>query len=864
MSLDELKQQRTSTKKNITRIKNIIDASLRPGGKVLSVAEYKCRLGILESYFKQILSIQTDIERLDSEDGGRADLEELYVTTKLVIQSQLAEDNNVSFSDTTCVVQSSSKLPPLKLPTFDGKYSNYQNFITSFKQIIDHEFNLTNIEKFNHLRNCLQGQALETVNAFQVTNENYPKALERLKVRYDNKPLIFLEGINSLFDLPAVMKPNGIQLRSLIDKASAIYGSLTSLGNDRQISQAMLIYLILQKSDEQTNKRWKESLDFRTLPSWEDFIAVLERHCQYLESLDNPHGSTSPAQGFNKHSTPKSCSTISCQFCFNNNHKIFNCERFKSLNITQRFDHAKKIGLCINCLSKGHQVANCSSSHRCKVCARQHHSLLHRGSPSGQPTTTQLFPTQEAAVHTHMNNSSLDNVILATAKIFVRDSTGSYRLGTALLDSCSQANFITDNFSQRLLLPRNKQNIEIQSIGSSSTNIKFKTSTNFKSQVTGFELPLTFCITSHIAYQPDPEINISTWNIPKNIVLADDEFNIPKKIDMLLGTETFFSLLSVDQIHLGSNLPILQKTLLGWIVSGRYNTGSNNISKPSCLFLANESLDAKLEKLWKLEEVTTIPEPWTREQQICDNLYNTTVARRPCGRIVVKLPFKDDPTCLGESYTTALRRFNAQERRLAKSPQLTEQYVEFMNDYESLGHMSIVRNPNLSEPHYFIPHHCVLKPTSTTTRLRVVFDASCRTTSQKSLNDIQMVGPTIQCELFMLFLRFRFNRFALTADIVKMYRQILMHEDDRKFQYILWRSSPTEKIRTYQLNTVTYGMAAAPYLAIRSLLYLAEQHSKQFPIGAKIVKSSFYVDDLLCGADSLTELSQIRQEVTQL
>ncbi|XP_018794005.1 PREDICTED: uncharacterized protein LOC108972032 [Bactrocera latifrons] len=181
------------------------------------------------------------------------------------------------------------------------------------------------------------------------------------------------------------------------------------------------------------------------------------------------------------------------------------------------------------------------------------------------------------------------------------------------------------------------------------------------------------------------------------------------------------------------------QSAISWIVSGRYNTGSNNMSKRSCLFLANESLDAKLERLWKLEEVTTIPEPGTREQKICEHLCNSTMSRRPCGRIVVKLPFKDDPTCLGESYTTALRRFSAQDRRLAKSPQLTEQYVEFMNDYESLGHMSIVKNTNLSEPHYFIPHHCVLKPTSTTTKLRVIFDASCRTTSQKSLNDIQMV-----------------------------------------------------------------------------------------------------------------------------
>ncbi|XP_039968357.1 uncharacterized protein LOC120780135 [Bactrocera tryoni] len=225
--------------------------------------------------------------------------------------------------------------------------------------------------------------------------------------------------------------------------------------------------------------------------------------------------------------------------------------------------------------------------------------------------------------------------------------------------------------------------------------------------------------------RPDPEINISTWNIPNTIVLAGDEFHIPKKIDTLLDTETFFSLQSVGQIHLGSNLPILEKTLLGWSVSRRYNTGRNNISKPSCLFLAIEYLDGKFKKLWKLEEVVTIPEAWTREQQICDHLYNATVSRRPCDRIVVKLPFKDDQTCLDESYTTALGPFNAQERRLAKSPQLTAQSVEFRNDYESLGHMSIVKNPNLSEPHYFIPHHYILKPTSTTTKLRVVFDASC-------------------------------------------------------------------------------------------------------------------------------------------
>ncbi|XP_067622000.1 uncharacterized protein [Eurosta solidaginis] len=490
------------------------------------------------------------------------------------------------------------------------------------------------------------------------------------------------------------------------------------------------------------------------------------------------------------------------------------------------------MGLCINCLSKGHQLSNCASTHKCKICSRQHHSLLHRGTTS-ESSTTNL----SSAVHTHMDNTFSDHIILATAMVLVRDASGNYRFGRALLDSCSQVNFITDELSQKLMLPRSKHNIEIQSIGESSTNIKYKTSTNIKSQATGFELPLTFCITSHIAYQPEPELDISFWHIPSNIVLADNQFNHKtKKIDLLLGTESFFSLLSVGQIKLDSDLPILQKTLLGWIVSGRYRSSSVPFNT-NCLLACEESIDSKLEKLWQIEEVSTKVDVWTREQHTCEKLYNDTVTRNSSDRIIVKIPFKDDPAYIGESYTTALRRFISLERRLERSPNLKSQYVAFMDEYQSLGHMEVVPYPNLNEPHYYIPHHCVLKPNSTSTKLRVVFDASCRTSTQKSINDLQMVGPTIQSELVILLLRFRLHRFALTADIVKMYRQ---------------------------LNTVTYGMASAPYLAIRSLNYLADLYQSNFVIGSNIVKSSFYVDDLLCVADSIAELSRIQDEVTEL
>ncbi|XP_037930495.1 uncharacterized protein LOC119665299 [Teleopsis dalmanni] len=694
-----------------------------------------------------------------------------------------------------------------------------------------------------------------------------------------------MENVSALFDLPGTSKPEGDKLRSLIDTASAIYSSLLSLGSERDISQAMLIHIVMQKCDEGTRRKWKESLDFKRLPCWNDCSAVLERHCQYLQSLDKTSSCVSDVHTNDKLSKIKkshkdyafSCTKSSCIFCSSANHKLNGCERFKSLSTAQRFDTVKRFTLCINCLSKGHQRSNCPSTYRCKICSDQHHTLLHRSNtfnattpfnsvhPTPQSSMVSAVATtsRDAVTHTHLEKSSTSNVILATALVLIQDASGCYQLGRALLDSCSQVNFITNDFAQKLRIPMAKHNIEINSIGNSSTRITSKVSTTIKSRFTAFQLPLTFCITSHIAYQPDSEINISTWNIPPNINLADEQFYKSTRIDLLLGTESFFSVLSVGQIKLGLGLPTLQKTILGWIVSGRYDV-SQCVNNSTCLLSSIDSVEEKLERLWKLEEVSITPHAWTSEQQVCDRLFSETVCRTDAGRVMVRLPFKDNPQCLGSSYGTALRRLIAQEKRLSRSPELKTQYVAFMEEYQNLGHMIEVKDPNIDEPHYYIPHHCVLKPTSTSTKLRVVFDASCRTSSQKSLNDILMIEPTLQTELFILLLRFRLFRFALTADIVKMYRQILIDPEDRKFQYILWRSSPSTNIRTFQLNTVTYGTAAAPHLAIRCLLYIAHQYVNQFKISAEVIKSSFYVDDLLHGADSLSELHQIRYELEEL
>ncbi|XP_070854972.1 uncharacterized protein [Drosophila suzukii] len=136
--------------------------------------------------------------------------------------------------------------------------------------------------------------------------------------------------------------------------------------------------------------------------------------------------------------------------------------------------------------------------------------------------------------------------------------------------------------------------------------------------------------------------------------------------------------------------------------------------------------------------------------------------------------------------------------------------------------MSFTDNKIPDSPHYFIPYQCVLRPQSTSSKLRVVFDASSRTSTQVALNDILFVGPTVQEELYSVLLRFRLHKFAPAADVKKMYRQVLFDEADQNFQIIVWRRDPSESLKIFKLNTVTYGTSQAPYLVIRSLMRLGE------------------------------------------
>ncbi|XP_062533994.1 uncharacterized protein LOC134203021 [Armigeres subalbatus] len=406
--------------------------------------------------------------------------------------------------------------------------------------------------------------------------------------------------------------------------------------------------------------------------------------------------------------------------------------------------------LCRNCLRKGHQVRECPSSSTCRKCKGRHHTQLCHGGKSvsvnsrteesstpniaSVPVVEEIPRNSTAAIPEHVSCTSSGvqrkSVLLATAVVIIIDDNGVEHVARALLDSGSECSFMTESLAQQLNAKRTEINIPIAGIGQSSTNARSKLKSTVRSRFGNFSTAVEFLVLPKVTVNlPSISIDVSSWEIPHGIKLADPSFYNTRPVQLVLGADIFFDLFGVSgRIQLGESLPNLVNSVLGWIVSG----ATANLL-PTQSITANVATVADLhqlmEKFWIIEENKDVSF-FSVEEAACEAHFRKTVSRSPEGRYIVRLPLKQNALLhLGDNRRSAIRRLHLVEGRLTSNPELGGHYRNFMQEYEELGHMKLVRDyENPPSPCYHLPHHAVLREDSTTTKLRVVFDASCRTT----------------------------------------------------------------------------------------------------------------------------------------
>lgn len=785
------------------------------------------------------------------------------------------------------------KLPKITLPNFEGDYKNWPTFYDLFKSLVHENSSLSEIEKFQYLLSSLSGQALNLLKGFPLTSQNYHTAFQTLKERYQNKRLLANTCWKEIYNVPKMQTESATGLRKILEVFSENLSVLNNLGLPVAHWDFVLFHLLIQKLDTPTIRRFELQECSTDIPSFNNLQTFLLNQCTALESvaLSVPHQhdtkfNSQKSKTYNAPTYKRNSALIVhtkfdsdkkesvCNYC-KLGHTIYKCPSFLEKSTSDRLRIVKEKNWCTNCLHSGHQINKCSSKSSCRTCNEKHHSLLHMRSSSNHSSNSQTtFSNQSessgdsvpkpAQVLTNVLPTRT-TVLLATAQVEILDAWGRFQKVRVLLDGGSQINIISQSCVNRLGLKTSKIALSILGIGdsSSSANSCVVCTIRPTDQVNPSFTFDAIVLSKICAQMPSTLINFSYWSCVSSRKLADPDFATPGSVDILLGADVFPLILRDGRLEGDGLEPTALQTVFGWVFMGKIQGFPPTLSSFHAS-IDESSINATLKKFWELEEVPKLP-ILSQEDEFCEQFFKNCHSRDASGRYTVALPFKnDDLPSFGDTYSLAFRRLLSLERRLIKASSVYDEYRNFMSDYISSNHMSLITSDFRSENSFYIPHHCVIKPDSVSTKLRVVFDASACVPGNPSLNDTLCIGPKLQKDIVVILLNFRIHNFVLTADIKQMYRQILIQPSHRDFQRILWRFSPREPVQEYQLNTVTYGISPAPFLALRTLFQLAQDEKHSFPNASKVLLTDVYVDDIVTGCDDLEEAKVLQKELIAL
>lgn len=903
--LKALIKKRGCVKGRLTIFKKFVDGILQSvtDGSILekvTLIEIESRLNKTDSLllefdeYQRAIEISVDDDQFEDQLKERSDFEDSYEKLTSICKKILSDygDNNSvknvnlgamshrsntqsspsppsSVAAEVVALKSKPRLPPIPIPKFSGDLENWLEFRDTFQSMIHRNDSLGEIEKFHFLRSALEGAAREVIQGLEFSAENYQSSWDLLCERFNNPVSLINNHLKAFFELPTIEKESAADLRKLFDSMVKHLRAIQNFGQSIETWDIFIIFVIRGKLDWKTRREWDEIKPRDRHPTLDEFKKFLLGRLALLQDIQSDKNEKVNSSKFKSHKTFL-VTNLGCSYC-KKEHFISQCEKFLKLNTHSRYVQARKLRLCLNCLKKGNHFSKDCDANSCKKCGVKHHILLHH--EKHNTSNSQMGGSHQANGSTgDLNGTSLvktmfcgsGEVLLSTALVQVLGCNSQVMTCRALLDSGSQSNLVTASLCEKLNLPRKGVEISIVGVNQVVSDIKEKCLIRIRSLVNGYESEISCLVVPQISEAiPSHSVNISHLKIPEYVKLADSSFSEKGKIDILLGADVFYGLLCIGQIRMGKHQPVLQKTRLGWVVSGSIVPGDSG-AMVSCNFSRNLDVQQQLEQFWAIEEPPSLECSWSEEDKRCEQIFVETTKRNEEGRFIVQIPLVDPTSIskLGDSRSQALKRFLSLEKRLGRNPQLKQRYIEFMEEYKSMGHMSVV-SPFLSDRNveYFLPHHGVLNEDSLTTKLRVVFNGSFPSDTGFSINDLQYKGPTIQDDLISILLRFRSYNVVVCADIAKMYRMVLIDESQRSLQKIFWRSSPEEDIAEYTLNTVTYGTKSAPFLAVRCLNQLGLENMEKYPNAAKIILHHFYVDDMLTGAATTAEAIQVCNEV---
>ncbi|XP_053391230.1 uncharacterized protein LOC128554044 [Mercenaria mercenaria] len=342
-------------------------------------------------------------------------------------------------------------------------------------------------------------------------------------------------------------------------------------------------------------------------------------------------------------------------------------------------------------------------------------------------------------------------------------------------------------------------------------------------------------------------------------------------LDLLIGNDYYLDIVQTEKIEVQQGLYLLA-TKFGWMLSGRtevtdeYDSSDmnmlilnygNNVTKTNVFTKADSVVPTKpdTEDFWNVESIGITTERENTDDQTIMQHFKDTLKRKD-GRYQVTWPWKRDIDELPENRGLALGRLKSLVTRIERQPELKQQYDDVIQDQLAKGVIEKVdRCAEYGYKHY-IPHHIVITPTKSTTKLRVVYDASAKTRADnKSLNECLYRGPVKLNDLCGILMRFRLHKTGIVAVIEKAFLQVGLQHLERDVTRFLWLKDVNtsivneDNIQEFRFARVPFGVISSPFLLGATIechldSYESEMHQlRKWTTNSKSVNASIPTKD---------------------
>ena len=776
-----------------------------------------------------------------------------------------------------------TKLPAIALPTFKGDILQWPTFWQKFSAAVDMHDDLPDSTKLCYLRTAIQDPEAEIIlNPSMDGPSTYKRLVKELHQRYERTKKIHRELVEKLINLPPA-KHNSKDLRRLIDSTTSCIECLESTG--LFTLETFLSSMIYSKLP------YKLQIDWDNDHSVENTVLPYPKLLEYVSKKaftlsDHKSSTTSNTVEPSERKTPKNkpqqkqksyvhsvtptpaASTLTrppykweCALCRPEKHPLHLCSKWMSYTLAQRLDHVKLKNLCSNCLAVGHTTASCKSVYRCRDCQQTHHTSLHQ------------IPS--APVHsTVVQSKQVPDALLMTAEVLLKGPSGHQVKARAFIDPGAGMSLISKRLTQILDLTLEPNKINFTGVqGTPCKGSKYLTSLTISPTFSNQEIKCRPAVVQHVTEDMPtrPLTPAHEFHHLVGLQLADPNFHIPARIDILLGAELWLQLQAPSPSIVASvSEPGAQATIFGWAITGAAVYQDTNTPVVHTHHLQQtqtiswEEHAEIVHSFWLSEQTCPPKELLSKTEEYVEKHYKEHVvysAADCCYQVAIPKDQKCPP--LGQSRPQAVYRFYSNERSNMRKG-VDKDFNDQVQGYINMEHAEKVPPEEINLPHYYLPMHSVTKSSSTSTKLRVVFDGSASTSTGISLNKMLLPGPTIQPTLGNTLLKFRTYPIALTADIAKMYRGVKLAPNDKDLHRFIWRPDPTQPLQDYRMTRVTFGVSSSPFLAIRTLHQIAEDHGGDYPAAKDHILHSFYVDDFLAGAASEEEALQLYTDVRSI